>query len=73
MQAVIFGRNNKKRKLNEAGLDDLDEGEKRRRKLMEERLRQLQDSNNLAPEDFIRVAAEAEEEQEAYLSSKQRE
>ncbi len=42
MAAVLFGRNNKKRKRGDIdGLEDLDEAEKRRRKLMDERLKQL--------------------------------
>eukprot|EP00347_Sterkiella_histriomuscorum_P004010 403362094 len=51
MQAVLFGNNNKKRKRGEVeGLDDnetLDEEDKRRKKMFEERFRQFQNTNDI--------------------------
>jgi hypothetical protein len=44
LQAVLFGNNNKKRKRNDVeGFDNDDEGHRRKR-LMEERFKQLQDN-----------------------------
>jgi hypothetical protein len=57
MEAVIFGRNNKKRKRDEVdGLDDYDNGDRRKMRLIEERMKQLQDGN-AEPEDIILAAA----------------
>lgn len=62
MEAVLFGQNNKKRKRYQAsGLEDLDDPMSRRKKLMEERMRQLRENDDLAPEDIILAAAEAQE------------
>ena len=60
MEAVIFGRNNKKRKRDEVeGLDDMDDPQRRRKKLMEERFKLLRDNEDMAPEDLLLAAAEA--------------
>lgn len=59
LQAVLFGQNNKKRKRYEADLDDMDDPYARRKKLMEERMRQLKENDDLSPEDLILAAAQA--------------
>ena len=60
MEAVLFGMNNKKRKRHEVGLDDMDDPVNRRKKLMEKRLKQIQENDqDFAPEDLIYAAAEA--------------
>jgi hypothetical protein len=60
MEAVLFGQNNKKRKRYQAGLDDdMDDPHVRRKKLMEERMKQLRENDDLAPEDILLAAAEA--------------
>jgi hypothetical protein len=74
MEAVLFGQNNKKRKRHEAGLDgEGDDPYSRRKKLMEERMRQLRDNEDLAPEDLILAAAEAQDQEDELQASKQRE
>ncbi len=55
LQAVLFGNNNKKRKRAELDGEDL-EGHRRKR-LMEERLRQLQQDGNDNADDIILAAA----------------
>lgn len=65
MQAVLFGNNNKKRKRNEVeGFDNDDEGHRRKR-LMEERLKQLQESGQGGDVgDIILAAAQIQDEED---------
>jgi hypothetical protein len=60
MEAVLFGMNNNKRKRHEVDLDDMDDPVNRRKKLMEQRLKQIQENDqDFVPEDLIYAAAEA--------------
>jgi hypothetical protein len=73
MEAVIFGRNNKKRKRDEVdGLDNMDDHMNRRRKMIEERLKLL-NNDNLAPEDLLLRAAQEQDLEDEAQASKMRE
>ena len=72
MEAVLFGQNNKKRKRHQTDLDDMDDPLTRRKKLMEERMKQIRENEDLAPEDLILAAAEAQDQEDEFLASKQR-
>ena len=70
--AVLFGNNNKKRKRNEVeGFEGNDEGHRRKR-LMDERMKQLNEQGADVNE-IIMAAAQFESEQEMVNATKQRE
>jgi hypothetical protein len=63
MNAVFFGQNNKKRKRDEVDGLDMDDPRRRKQRLIQERLEQL-NANGIGAEDYYNAAAEVLDQDE---------